>query len=594
LVKNRVTRAVTISHQLRTGDEEVLEGVVDRLSRFLKVPKRDINRALRDGTVSPYKPIPVVTDVKQEEIDYILAHRADMFPGVNVELVPIRTYPYGPLASHILGWVNEITPLQLKSDQFKKADVKPKYSPGDIVGQDGVELYYDRFLRGTPGITKYIVNASGEVIRQQQIQEEEPGADVKLSVDIDVQNLVENALEQGIFVNRGAYEAPAGAAVVMNPKNGQIMAMASYPDFNVAKSADGWSEKEWKRINGSKTPNNPDDDQIINRAAMAQRAPGSTFKTITMAAALATDVAEPYTTMDCPGVKVYPPDAPPGAGTEFFNWTLTGLGTVDPVRALTVSCNTYFFELGWDMETTFGAGEDFQKYTRLMGVGHDTGIDLPYEADGRVPDRAWCKEIWEATRKTEYPTCADDDNSDWLWRPGETVNMATGQGSLATNPLQMAVAYGAVANGGRVMVPHLAKEVAYSAEKEKDKKVVLDPEPTVRAELGLTDEELGIIKAGLANVVSNGEGTARAAFSGFPFAVSGKTGTAQLREAEGLNDAWFISYGPNEDPEYVVSVYLEKSGHGGESAAPVARQIFEGLLGDDTSIDIQLGQDSSG
>jgi penicillin-binding protein 2 len=588
LVENRTTYAVTISHRLREGEGRVLRSVVRRLSRFLKVPERDINRALEDGTVSPYKPIPVVTDVKEPERQYIMAHRADLFPGVSVEAVPVRVYPYGGLASHVLGWVNEITPEQLDSTRFSKADVKPDYAPGDIVGQDGIELIYDRHLRGTPQVRKFIVNASGSVIRSQEIQEEEPGADVKLTLDIEAQRLVESALEGGLFAGRAhGYPSPAGAAVVMDPKTGGIVAMASYPDYNVAKSANGWSEKEWREINGSKTPKNPDDDKIINRAAMAQRAPGSTFKAITMAAALATGVADYTTALPCPGSVTYPPNAPPGAGTQFFNWTTTDLGTTDVPRSLRISCNTFYYQLGWDMETTFGENEDFQKYAQLMGIGHDTGIDLPYEADGRVPNREWCREAFQATKGTPFPTCKDG------WLPGYTVNMAIGQGDLITNPLQMAVAYGSIANGGKVMVPRLAEEVAFSVDKPKDKDVVLDPEPTVRAELGLDEAELATVQQGLTEVISHGEGTAREAFSGFPYSAAGKTGTAQLGDT-GLNDAWFISYGPAVDAKYVVGVYVEKSGHGGESAAPIARQIFEGLLGGDKSINITFGEDSSG
>jgi penicillin-binding protein 2 len=591
LVKNRTTQAVAISHALRQ-DPRKLKKVVGRLSNYLDVPVGSIKKALRDGTVSPYKPIPVVTDIKEKERQYILAHRADKFDGVSIQVVPIRTYPYGRIGSHVLGWVNEITPKQLESDRFKEAAVTPKYTAGDIVGQDGIELTYDEYLRGTPGVQKFVVNSSGEVVRRQLIQEESAGADVKLSLDIKAQEMVENTLAGGLAAARGhGFPAPAGAAVVMDPDTGGIVAMASYPQYNVAASANGFSIKEWKRINGSKTPKNPDDDAILNRAVMAQRSPGSTFKVITMAAAMATGVASPYTTMGCPGSLTFPPGAPPGAGEEFGNWTPSDIGTVDVPRSLRVSCNTFYYQLGWDMETRFGASEEFQKYARLMGIGHDTGIDLPYEADGRVPDRAWCEAIYEATKDDPNPSCANG------WLPGYSVNMAIGQGDLITNPLQMAVAYAAIANDGYVLQPRLASEIAFSAEDEENKEVVKEFEPTPRAELGLDATALGQIRQGLVEVTTHGEGTAADAFSGLPFTVAGKTGTAQLPVKEGeaeQNDAWFISYGPAEDPEYVVAVYAEKAGHGGETAAPIAREIYEGLLGDDRTVDIQIGSDSSG
>lgn len=593
LVKNRTTEAATISHALRKRPKQ-LEGVIKRLSKYLKVPVKDIKKSLRDSTVSPYKPIPVVTDIKEEERQFILAHQADRFPGVSIETVPIRTYPYGGVGSHVLGWVNEITPDQLEADQFAKADVDPKYSAGDIVGQDGIELVYDEYLRGTPGVNKYVVNSAGEVVKRQRMQEEDAGADVKLSLDIKAQAMVEDALAGGLSAARAhGFPAPAGAAVVMDPKTGGIVAMASYPTYNVAASANGFSNKEWKRINGTKTPKDPDDDAIINRAVMAQRSPGSTFKAITMAAALATGQATPYTTLPCPGSLTFPPNAPPGAGQPFANWTSFDLGPTDVQRSLTVSCNTYYYQLGWNMETAFGESEEFQKYARRMGIGHDTGIDLPYEADGRVPDREWCEAAYEATKdiKGALPTCNDG------WLPGFTVNMAIGQGDLITNPLQMAVAYGAIANGGYVMQPRLASEIAYSVEKKKDKEVLEEFEPTAKAELGLDSTALGAIQEGLAAVTTSAEGTATDAFRGLGYPVAGKTGTAQLPVAEGeapQNDSWFISYGPTTDPEYVVAVYAEKAGHGGETAAPIAREIYEGLFGDDSTIDINIASDSSG
>lgn len=599
LVKNRTTQAVAISHALRQEPKK-LKKVIQGLANYLDVPNGKIKDQLNNETVSPYKPIPVVNDIKEEQRQYILAHKADKFPGVSIQVVPIRTYPYGAVGSHVLGYVNEISEGQLKDPFFKDAGVTPKYGPGDIVGREGLELTYDHFLRGTPGVQKFVVNSAGEVVRRQLIQEESAGADVQLALDIKVQEMVENTLEGGLAAARGAgFPAPAGAAVVMDPKTGGVVAMASYPKFNVAKSADGFSEKEWKKINGSKTPKNFDDDAIINRAVQAQRSPGSTFKVITMAAAMATGVADPSTALGCPPSATYPPDAEPGAGTTLHNWTTSDLGTVDVPRSLRISCNTFYYELGWRMESAFGPQEEFQKYARLMGIGHDTGIDLPYEADGRVPDRAWCEEIFEATKDDRIPTCGGGvaNAREPVWLPGYSVNMAIGQGDLITNPLQMAVAYASIANGGYVLEPRLASEIAFSAEQENEKVVVKEFGQSIRAELGLDPTALGAIQQGLAEVTAHGEGTARDAFSGLPFAVAGKTGTAQLPTAEGeaeQNDSWFISYGPTEDPKYVVAVYAEKAGHGGETAAPIAREIYEGLLGDDRTIDIQLGEDRSG
>ena len=594
LVKNRTTFAATISHSLRKHPAQ-LKRVTQRLAKYLKVPIKDIKRNLADATVSPYKPIPVVTDIKERERQFILAHTADLFPGVNIEAVPIRVYPYGGIASHVLGWVNEITEGQLESELFKDADVNPEYAAGDIVGQDGVELVYDRYLRGTPGVHKYVVNSAGEVVNRERVQEEAAGADLKLSLDIAKQRMVEAALETGLYTARSRYPAPAGAAVVMDPHTGGVIAMASFPKYNVAESANGFSQKEWKKINGTKTPGDPDDDAIINRAVMAQRAPGSTFKAITMAAAMATGVADSYTTLPCPPSLTFPPDAEPGAGEEFSNWTTVDLGPTDVPRSLRISCNTYYYQLGWNMETVLEDPEQFQDYARLMGVGQDTGIDLPYEADGRVPDREWCKEEFQATKDQPYPTCGAGlkNPPNWTWLPGYTVNMAIGQGDLITNPLQMAVAYGAIANGGYVLQPHLASVIGNNLEDKKADKEVIEEIGTINvAEMGLDEVQLGAIRQGLAEVTTHPEGTARDAFAGLGFDVSGKTGTAQISQTD-QNDSWFISYGPTEDPQYVVAVYAEQAGHGGETAAPIAREIYEGLLGNDKEIDIVLSEDVS-
>jgi penicillin-binding protein 2 len=388
----------------------------------------------------------------------------------------------------------------------------------------------------------------------------------------------------------------------MDPKTGGILAMASYPDFDPRILADGLTFKEQDKL-GAKTKNNPDDDAFINRAIQAQRAPGSTFKIVTAGAALATDVASTFTSLDCPGTKYYPPPSlvDPGASQPFNNWTSLDLGFMGFQQSLEVSCDTFYYELGWQLESTYGRtwggdnSERFQKYAHMTGLGDDTGVDLPNELPGRIPDWEWCQEIWEATKKDKIPTCGTKEGPVWL--PGYTINMAIGQGDVLTTPLQMAVATSAIANGGTVWRPQLAMQLA-----RPDEEDVLEPTRTFEsrstAELPLDDAELSVIQQGMVDVVAGGAGTAHEAFAGFPVEnvpIAGKTGTAELTsETTNLQDAWFVSYAPADDPKYAVVVYLEKSGHGGESAAPIAREIYEGLFGLDNSLDIHLGQDASG
>jgi penicillin-binding protein 2 len=366
--------------------------------------------------------------------------------------------------------------------------------------------------------------------------------------------------------------------------------------------ADGLTNKEYKQL-GAKTKNNPDDDAFLDRAIQAQRAPGSTFKIVTAGAAMSTGVATPYTELDCPGVKYYPPPGDPGvepgSSQPFNNWTSLDLGFMGFTKSLEVSCDTFYYELGWQLEEAYGAAngdgtEQFQKYARLAGIGHETGIDLPNEMNGLVPDKKWCEEIWQATKTDRVPTCGTHGGPVWL--PGYTVNMAIGQGDLLTTPLQMAVTTAAIANGGTVWQPRVAMQLARPDNNDVEQSVK-DFAPHAVAHLPLDALQLSVIQQGMVNAVAEGDGTANSAFAGFPvktIPIAGKTGTAELTSAaSNLQDAWFVSYAPADDPQYVVVVYLEKSGHGGETAAPVARQIYEGLFGIDRDPVVHLGVDRS-
>jgi penicillin-binding protein 2 len=600
LVGNKIATAVVVDRSVidTTRKKRI---ILNELSRLLKVPLGQLRSRLRDTTVSPYKPIPVAHNVPSKAASRIIENQEDFFGAVDVDTIPIRDYPHGKFAGHILGYVGEITAEQLESDHFK--GVRPPYRPADIVGRDGLEYIYDRHLRGTPEIKKVIVNSQQEVLSEGVVRKEEEGNDLVLYLDAEIQQLTEEALAAGIFANRGAYQSPAGAAIVMDPNTGGVLGMASFPSYSPKLLADGFTQKEYDAL-GAKTKNNPDDDALFNRAIQAQRAPASTFKIVTAGAAMATDIASPYTTLPCPGSAPYPPEGQTDVGSAeiFNNWTTINLGTMGFPESLEQSCDTFYYELGWRMEDAFGGSifgddggntEKFQKYARIAGLGHETGIDLPNEMDGLVPDNRWCREIWEATRKDTIPTCGTKDGPVWL--PGYTINMSIGQGDLLTTPIQMAVTTSAVANGGAVMQPRLAQAIARPNENDVEEPVKTF-EPREVAHLPLDELELSVIQAGMRDVVEGSAGTARAAFSGFPLTaipIAGKTGTSELGNTE-LQDAWFVSYAPADDPQYVIVIYLEKSGHGGESAAPVARQIYEGIFGIDEGIGIQLGVDNSG
>ena len=579
LVKNRTAYAVTIDRQVVTT-RRMERRVLRNLSAALDVSKADLRARLHDEAASPYKPVAVVNDVREHKAIWILEH-GQRFPGVDVERLPVRIFPERDLAAHVLGYVGEISSEDLKSSHFR--GVRPGYAAGDLVGKSGLEWYYDRFLRGRPGVRKVVVNSTGEVVDSFPLRDERVGNDLILSLDSRIQRLTERALADGLSAARGAaYQAPAGAVVVMDPRNGEVLSMASYPSFDPSILADGITQKEFNAL-GQATFENPDDDALLNRTIQAGVAPGSTFKVVTAGAAMATGVATPYTYLDCPGSIVFPPEGGPGSQL-FPNWTSADLGLMGFPESLEVSCDTFYYQLGWQMEERWGAAngdgsETFQRYMRLAGFGHETGIDLPNEFDGRVPDAEWCED-----------NCFEEQ-----WLPGYTVNMAIGQGDLLTNPLQMAVTYAALANGGRILQPRLGMALARTDE-QGEQKILREFEPKVVRKLPLDATELGVIKQGLVDVIEGDNGTAAPAFAGFPtdrYPIAGKTGTAQIGEGD-LNRAWFLSYAPADAPRYVISVYLEKAGHGGESAAPVARQIYEGLFGIDKKTDVRLGQDASG
>ncbi|MBA3350759.1 MAG: penicillin-binding protein 2, partial [Actinobacteria bacterium] len=365
----------------------------------------------------------------------------------------------------------------------------------------------------------------------------------------------------------------------MDPRTGGVLAMASFPTYNPSLLADGISTKEYRGL-GAGTPDDPTDDKLLNRALQGQRPPGSTFKVVTAGAAMASGVADPSSYLGCPPSFTY--------GITFNNWTSADMGSMGFARSLEVSCDTFYYALGARMEDAFGAKEPFQKYARRAGFGHETGIDLPNEADGRVPDRAWCNAIRKATDGAICP---------YGWVPGYTINMSIGQGDLIVTPLQMATTYAAIANGGKVWRPYLGSKLSVPAASGKGR-LVRRFDTRVTARLPLEPDELGVIRQGLVQVVSGASGTAAGAFAGFPLdklPLAGKTGTAELSSTDSsLNDAWFLSYGPARSPRYVISVYVERAGHGGESAAPIAREIWEGIGGIDSTTDVTLSRDSSG
>lgn len=549
LVDNRVVDVLTLSRVEAQDHPDVLP----RVAALLGVPKEEIVDRIIDPKFSPYRPVPLAIDVPEDKIVYIREHQED-FPGVDNSQVTSRIYPHGSLAAHVLGYVGEITTeLEDRRDEG--------YRLGDDIGKTGVERSLEEYLRGDAGVTKLEVDSKGRRLRTLGQVAPVQGDDVQLTIDLDMQRLAEESLAQGLQAakqhwdgdQKKLFAATAGAVVVLDPNDGSVLAMASHPTYDPGAFIDGISDPTWAALNdpANHLPLN-------NRAIQGQYAPGSTFKLVTAIAALRDGVIQPSTTiLDEGKIRI--------GDRTFRNAGSHPWGRVDLVRALAVSSDVYFYDIGykfWTSRAKFGDG--MQDVARELGFGARTGINLPYEAVGRVPTP-------ESRRKLHEQNPEGWPNPDWFG--GDNVNLAIGQGEMIATPLQMASAYAAVANGGTVYQPRLAAQTL-----RPDGELSEDLNPRAVRQLNL-GEVRGPIIAGLRGAVANGDGTAHAAFAGFSsMAAAGKTGTAQVFGKQ--DTALFVGMAPVPDPKYVISVVLEEGGFGGETAAPIARRIFAGLAGE--------------
>jgi penicillin-binding protein 2 len=407
------------------------------------------------------------------------------------------------------------------------------------------------------------------------------GKDLRLAVDADLQQTAERALADGMRAARalpdsqrgGTYPAPAGTAVVLDPDDGSVLALASLPQYDPRRFVGGISRRDFARYAGD--PDKP----LLHRAVQSAYPPGSTWKPFTALAGLKYGTITPSTTYTCPGSFTL------GNYTK-RDWTPSGHGAVALTNSLRLSCDVYYYNLG----AQFGAAERVQEdhgdkvdekmqaTAREFGFGRPPDLDLPYGVEGTVPTREWRKRFWERNKKVYCEGTSalyrDLCRNGWRWQGGDNLNIAIGQGDLQVSPLQLALGYAAMANGGTVYRPHVGQAVVDPVSRRPVRKVAPKVEDVARVPGGA----LAAVGQALATVPAGG--TASSAFAGFPldrFPVAGKTGTADLPPKAPF--AWFASFAPAGDPQYVVVVMVEQGGHGGESAAPVARAIYQKLFG---------------
>jgi len=494
-----------------------------------------IQRIRHSEFKSPYSSAIVLPRIKRD-LGFFLDEHARQFPGIRVVALPERSYPSGSIGSEFLGLLGEISPSQLGARGHRGLRA------GAIVGQSGAESTYDRLLNGGLEKARVVVDARGRPIGPARVvRVPRPASGLQLTIDLRLQRVAEKAIRDGIALAHanGHSDARAGAAVVMNPRNGSVYALASYPSFDQARAA---TNPEYLRA--LLNPNNPR-HLLVNRATQGTYPTGSTFKPIVAEAGLAAGLISPYSSLLCTSTYT--------VGNHVFHNVEAGVNaSLTLPQALSISCDTWFYRLGAMFYAEQQRGHLYmQDWAHRLGVGHTTGFDVPGEAPGLVPTPGWLKR----TFKQRWAR---------IWYEGYSVNLAVGQGQLAITPLQLAVAYSTLANGGTVVRPHVAKAVLNSSGQ-----VVRELRFPARRHLNL--HGLGAIREGLVSGAHSG--TSAAVFGTFPITVAGKTGTAETRVGES-DHSWYASWAPAYNPRLVVVVLIEHGGFGAEAAAPAAKEIY--------------------
>ena len=596
LVDNQTSMTISVNTmQLSQHTSDNGKSVLARLAPLLHMSDETLTEKVRlctQGvsqpcwTGSPYQPVPVAENVS-DTIALQIMEEPSLFPGITAQLTPVTDYPMpgGANPAQALGYLQPITQAEMAQDHLPETG----FAQEDLVGQSGLEAQYNTALTGKPGMQTVSVNAAGDVVGTVSSTPAQTGDTLITSLNAKVQAVAQNALNGAIKNARaGGNDANQGAAIV-ETTSGRIVAMASYPDYNPNVWTSGISQSEVDNLFGLGSGANSG-EPAVNWATQGQYSPGSTFKVASTAAAIA-DGFPLNGQYNCPAsVNI--------GGQSFINDGEPGLGEMSLSEALIQSCDTVYYEIGYQMWKTDDNKADFAKNpnapTQKMqqmdldwGFGNYTGVDLPEEATGTIPTRQWLYNMWEANahkgqnwckngnakgsyvQQIQYQDCQDG----WVWSPGQAAIAAIGQGYVTATPLQLTNAYTALANGGTLYQPRIGEALV-----SQSGKVVQTINPPVTRKLPVSSETLAYIRTALAGVVT--QGTAAGAFGGFPLSqvcVAGKTGTAQIEGK--VATSVFASFAPCNNPKLVVVVMLPNSGYGADAAAPAVRQIWDGIYG---------------
>jgi penicillin-binding protein 2 len=567
LVDNKQATAVQVWPADLPDRARARERLLRRLAGILGVPYARVARDVRRHAGDPLSPVTVKLAAKEDEAQYLLEHESEL-PGVQIADTYVRRYPFQSLAAHVLGYVGEISPDQLKRRR------KDGYELGDKIGQGGVEATYDRYLRGRPGRSQLRVDSMGRPRSDvTPTRDPVPGYSLRLTLDINLQRAAERALKEGIDFARtqdckGCWMAHGGAIVAMDPRNGEIRALASNPTFQprVYTSQNPRELRPLVNQQAAEAANFP----ALDRVTQGLYPPGSTFKPVTALAAMQEHILAPYATLPCIGTYT--------AGRDrqvFRNWDPNVNAAMTLPTALGASCDTYFYAVGDSFyKLPPERGQPLQAWARRFGFGRPTGIDVGPEEQGLVPTIAWKRRVWA------------DNEVEKLWKPGDSIQLAIGQKDLEVTPLQMASFYSFLANGGKLVKPHVASRVEDSTDSAQPivRRNLAPPPPR---SLNVDQGALAAIRDGLYKATHESYGTASSVFGAFPISIAGKTGTAEkVRDLGGYSDkvdqSWFCGYGPTDKPELVVCAIIENGGFGGAVAAPTTLKVFAKYFGIDS------------
>ncbi|MBW1971793.1 MAG: penicillin-binding protein 2 [Deltaproteobacteria bacterium] len=498
------------------------------IARCLNINVDEIQKRLKSASKDfPFRPVTIKTDLNWKEVAHIEEERSHL-PGVQIVVSPKRYYPFGKTCSHVIGYMGMINVHELRKYEYLG------YQSGDWLGRSGIEASCEPILRGKVGGRQIEVDAIGRELKTLSEVLPIPGNNVILTIDLPLQKKIEEI-----------FKGKIGAVIAIDPRNGEILSMVSSPSFDPGVFYKKISKKEWMKL--VKDPFHP----FQNRCIMGQYPPGSLFKVVVAAAALKEALITPSKKVFCPATFIL-------GDQEYRDWKEGGFGDINLKQALIESCDVYFYKLGYRLGI-----EKIAKYARLFGLGRKTGIDIPGEKSGLVPDKNWKR------KRFNEP-----------WYLGETITCSIGQGYLLVTPIQVASLFSAIANGGILYRPHLIKRIErYDGIITKE----ILPEPL--GKVSISKENLDVIRKALIGVVNSPVGTGRRCKMERVL-VGGKTGTAQVisipknkNEREipfKLRDhAWFAAFAPAENPELVVVVLVEHGGHGGNVPALVAKDIFD-------------------